>query len=121
MAIRQIRYLGDDVLRVAGETVTEFDSDLKALVNDMFETMYHAEGIGLAAPQIGLSLSLCVLDVRDEETPDVGRMALVNPEIVQASRETDTATEGCLSIPGLEELVTRPERSACSGSNTKRI
>lgn len=107
MAIRRIRHLGDEVLRVPGEAVSEFDDDLRALVKDMFETMYHAEGIGLAAPQIGLSLRLCVLDVQDDEGSDAGRLALVNPEIVRTSRQTDKSTEGCLSIPGLEEFVTR--------------
>ncbi len=110
MAIREIRYLGDEVLRVPGEAVSEFDDDLRALVTDLFETMYHAEGIGLAAPQIGLSLRLCVLDVQDEEGSDAGRLALVNPELVRASRQTDKSTEGCLSLPGLEELVTRSAR-----------
>ncbi len=110
MAIRQICYLGDEVLRVPGEAVSEFDDDLRALVKDLFETMYHAEGIGLAAPQIGLSMRLCVLDVEDDEGSDAGPLALVNPEVVRASRETDKSTEGCLSIPGLEELVTRPAR-----------
>ena len=109
MAIRQIRYLGDEVLRVPGEAVADFDDDLRALVNDLFETMYHAEGIGLAAPQVGLSLRVCVLDVRGDEGDDDVRMALVNPEVVQASRETDKSTEGCLSIPDLEEFVTRPK------------
>lgn len=107
MAIRPIRFLGDEVLRVPGEAVSEFDDDLRALVKDLFETMYHAEGIGLAAPQIGISMRLCVLDLQDGEGSDAGRLALVNPEVVQASRETDKSTEGCLSIPGLEELVTR--------------
>ncbi len=110
MAIRQICYLGDEVLRVPGEAVSEFDDDLRALVKDMFETMYHAEGIGLAAPQIGLSLRLCVLDVQDEASSDTHRLALVNPEVARVSRQTDKATEGCLSIPGLEEFVTRPTR-----------
>jgi len=110
MAIRRIRHLGDEVLRVPGEAVSEFDDDLRALVKDMFETMYHAEGIGLAAPQIGLSLRLCVLDVQDDEGSDAGRLALVNPEIVRTSRQTDKSTEGCLSIPDLEEFVTRSAR-----------
>lgn len=109
MSIREIRFLGDEVLRTPGEAVSDFDDDLRTLVKDMFETMYHAEGIGLAAPQIGLSLRLCVLDVQeDDANSDTRRLALVNPEVVRTSRETDKATEGCLSIPGLEEFVTRP-------------
>ncbi|GMR12357.1 MAG: peptide deformylase [Gemmatimonadota bacterium] len=110
MSIRQIRYLGDEVLRAPGEAVSDFDDDLRTLVKDMFETMYHAEGIGLAAPQIGLSLRVCVLDVHDDESSDTCRLALVNPEVVRTSRQTEKATEGCLSIPGLEEFVTRPAR-----------
>jgi peptide deformylase len=99
--------MGDPVLRTPAEPVEVFDDALRALIEDMFETMYHAEGIGLAAPQIGLSQRILVVDVRDEEREGRGRHALVNPEIVAASRETDRASEGCLSIPGLEEVVER--------------
>jgi peptide deformylase len=89
--------------------VERFDEELRSLVDDMFETMYHAEGIGLAAPQVGLSRRVLVVDVRDrEESREGGRIALVNPEVVGASEETDRAQEGCLSIPGLEEVVERP-------------
>lgn len=115
MAIRDIVYLGDPVLRTPAEPVEAFDDELRALVDEMFETMYHAEGVGLAAPQIGLSKRLFVVDVRDEEAPLEGRFALVNPEIVAVSRETEKAGEGCLSIPGLEELVERPERVTIRG------
>ena len=108
MAIRRIVQLGDPVLRAPAEPVTDFDDGLRRLVDEMFETMYHAEGVGLAAPQIGLSKRLFVVDVRDDDDPDGGRFAMVNPEIVAVSRETDKATEGCLSIPGLEEVVERP-------------
>jgi peptide deformylase len=73
----------------------------------MFETMYHAEGIGLAAPQVGVSKRVLVLDLRLEDQPDA-RVALVNPSITWESGETDKQTEGCLSIPGLEEVVERP-------------
>lgn len=108
MAIRPIVLMGDPVLRTPAQPVTTFDDDLRSLVDDMFETMYHAEGVGLAAPQIGLSRRVLVVDVRDEEDPGSGRFALINPEIVAVSRETEKASEGCLSIPGLEELVERP-------------
>lgn len=108
MALRDIVILGDPILRTAAQPVTAFDAELQALVRDMFETMYHAEGIGLAAPQVGISARVLVVDVRDEENEAAGRLALVNPEIVVASRETDKASEGCLSIPGLEDVVERP-------------
>lgn len=110
MALHDIVLFGDDVLRQKGEPVESFDRDLARLVEDMFETMYHAEGVGLAAPQIGISRNICVVDVHDEELGDAGRVALINPEIVEASKKTHKASEGCLSIPGLEEYVTRPEQ-----------
>lgn len=115
MAIRDIVYLGDPVLRTPAEPVDQFDDELRALVEEMFETMYHAEGVGLAAPQIGLSKRVFVVDVREEEAPLGGRFALINPEIVAVSRETEKSGEGCLSIPGLEELVERPERVTIRG------
>ena len=108
MAVRRIVLMGDPVLRTRAEPVESFDDELRALVEDMFETMYHAEGVGLAAPQIGISRRIMVVDVRDDEREERGRFALVNPEIVAVSRETDRASEGCLSIPGLEEVVERP-------------
>jgi len=99
--------LGAEVLRQEGDPVEVFDNGLERLVEDMFETMYHAEGVGLAAPQIGISKRICVIDVRDEDLGDAGRVALINPEIVEFSKKTDKVTEGCLSIPGIDEYVTR--------------
>ncbi len=110
MALHEIVVLGDEVLRKPGEKVDAFDEDLERLIEDMFETMYHADGVGLAAPQIGISRRICVIDVREEEEPFGGKVALINPEIVEFSKATDKTSEGCLSIPGLEEVVTRPER-----------
>ncbi len=115
MAIRDIVLLGDPVLRTPADPVASFVAVLRALVDEMFETMYHAEGVGLAAPQIGLSQRIFVIDVRDEDAPLGGRFALINPEIVEASRETDRQSEGCLSIPGLDEVVERPERVVVRG------
>jgi peptide deformylase len=109
VALHEIVLLGDEVLRRKGERVEVFDKALSKLVDDMFETMYHAEGVGLAAPQIGISKQICVVDVRDEDGGDLQRVALINPEIVESSKKTDKASEGCLSIPGLDEFVTRPE------------
>ena len=108
MAIREIVLLGDPVLRASAAPVASFGDELLELVEDMFETMYHAEGVGLAAPQIGISRRILVVDVRPREDRKGGRLALVNPMVVWSSDETDRVAEGCLSIPGLEEVVERP-------------
>ena len=107
MAIRDIVLMGDPVLRQEAEEVTSFDDDLRTLVRDMFETMYHAEGIGLAAPQVGVSQRVLVVDLRREDEPEA-RVALVNPVVAWASDQTEKEPEGCLSIPGLEDVVVRP-------------
>lgn len=90
----------------------EVTDDLRRLARDMFATMYHAEGVGLAAPQIGVSRRLFVVDVPERAEgggePVRHVHALVNPVIVSSSAETAKETEGCLSIPGFEEPVTRP-------------
>jgi peptide deformylase len=108
MAIHEIVLLGDPVLRRPAADVDVFDEALAALVHDMFETMYHAEGIGLAAPQIGISKRILVADVRARDESQPGRLALVNPKIVRFGEDTERETEGCLSMPGLEEVVERP-------------
>ena len=108
MAIRDIVLMGDPVLREPAREVEELDAGLARLVRDLFETMYHAEEIGLAAPQIGISQRVIVIDLRrDGENAAPDRVALVNPKIVWASPETEKQSEGCLSIPGLEEVVGR--------------
>ena len=108
MALRQIVLMGEDpVLRTEADEVEAFDDELRELVRDMWETMYHADGIGLAAPQVGVSRRVLVVDLCREEEPDA-RVALVNPRVVWSSEELDKAPEGCLSIPGLEEVVERP-------------
>ncbi|MEM7415198.1 MAG: peptide deformylase [Gemmatimonadota bacterium] len=107
--IREIVLMGDPVLREEAEEVTVFDDELKSLVRDMFETMYHADGIGLAAPQIGLSQRVIVIGLRgpdDDEEP--AEVALINPIVTWESDKTEKQAEGCLSIPGLEEVVQRP-------------
>ena len=110
MAIRDIVLMGDPVLREEADDVTVFDDELRPLVRDMYETMYHADGIGLAAPQIGISKRILVVDLRraDEEGGEAPKIALVNPTITWSSDETYRQSEGCLSIPGLEEVVERP-------------
>ena len=108
MALHDIVLLGSEVLRRRGDPVEVFDKKLARFVEDMFQTMYHAEGVGLAAPQIGVSRQICVVDVRDDDHEESRRIALINPEIVESSKKTNKASEGCLSIPGLDEFVTRP-------------
>lgn len=111
MAIRDIVLMGEPVLRKEAEEVTVFDDALRALVRDMFETMYHADGIGLAAPQIGVSRRIIVVDLRrseEDEAEEPQRVALVNPVITWSSDDMYKQSEGCLSIPGLEEVVQRP-------------
>jgi peptide deformylase len=118
VAIRDIVLMGDPVLRTRAEEVTSFDDELRTLVRDMFETMYHAEGIGLAAPQVGVSKRVLVVDLRREEEPEA-RVALVNPVLAWASPELDKEAEGCLSIPGLEEMVVRPWAVKVEGCDPK--
>lgn len=97
--------LGNPVLEKAAAPVTDFDGNLKKLVDDMFESMYAAHGVGLAAPQIGISKRLAVIDVTFKEDPDA-RLVLANPEIVRVDGR-QTGSEGCLSIPEFREQVTR--------------
>lgn len=118
MAVREIVLLGDPVLRRPAEPVTSFDEELRVLVRDMFETMYHAEGIGLAAPQVGVSKRVMVVDLRREEELHA-HVALVNPVITWKSDDTDKQAEGCLSIPGIEDLVVRPWAVKVEGFDPK--
>ena len=87
MPVREIRLLGDPILREEADEVPAFGDGLRALVRDMFETMYHEEGIGLAAPQIGISARVIVIDLRREDHDDEP-MALVNPRVTCASSDT---------------------------------
>ncbi len=115
MAVREIKILGDPVLREPAVEVEELDDEVRALVEDMLETMYHAEGIGLAAPQIGISRRVIVVDLRDSDEEGVGPVALINPTVVESGKKADKAPEGCLSIPGMEEVVERPETVTVEG------
>ena len=96
---------GDPVLEKAAKPVVDFDAELKQLVADMFESMYAAHGVGLAAPQIGISKRLAVIDVSFGEDPEA-KLVLVNPEIVHTEGK-QTQSEGCLSVPEFREPVTR--------------
>jgi peptide deformylase len=97
---------GDPVLDKPAATITAFDDELRKLADDMFESMYAAHGVGLAAPQIGISQRLAVIDVTFKEDPDA-KLVLINPEIIHTEGR-HTQNEGCLSIPDFRESVARP-------------
>ena len=107
MALLEIEILGAKVLRAKAAPVGAVTDATRRLVRDLFDTMYEAEGIGLAAPQVGISERVMGVDVPDEDGEHHAH-ARVNPVIVEGAAETDKASEGCLSIPGIEEAVTRP-------------
>ena len=101
MAIRNIREMGDEVLNKKCREVKELTPKITELIDDMFDTMYQAEGVGLAAPQVGILKRLCVIDTGEEP------IVLINPQIIETSGE-QTGTEGCLSVPEKFGIVTRP-------------
>ncbi len=106
MSIQKIYQYPDPVLRKQTETITTFDDDLATLVKDMAETMYEAPGIGLAAPQIGKSIKLIVVDMTEDKEGEKKYIPLINPEIV-AHEGNQVDEEGCLSVPELTANVTR--------------
>lgn len=116
MTYRIVKY-GDPVLETPAAAIENFDGELQQLVDDMFETMYANKGIGLAAPQIGLSQRLTVIDTSAGEDPNA-KIVLINPEIV-SKEGTQTGEEGCLSIPGFREPVTRALKVRVRARNPK--
>lgn len=123
MTLRTIVTLPDPVLRRKAHAVTTFDKNLHTLIDDMVETMRDAPGVGLAAPQIGLSERLIVIEYyekeEDEENEEVPKKvwAMINPEIIKSSEETMMGVEGCLSIPGLVGEVERHAEVQVKGLN----
>ena len=105
MTIRQLHLLGSPVLRQAATPVVAVDEDVRRLVDDLFDTMRAAKGVGLAANQVGVARRVAVVDVGEEFPPP---LVIINPRIVQTSDVTETAEEGCLSIPDLFGEVERP-------------
>ena len=104
MALLTIREIGDPILNKKAKEVKESSDRLQELIDDMFETMYEANGVGLAAPQVGILKRLVVMDVSAEQDQP---LVFINPSIVETSGE-QTGYEGCLSVPGKSGLVTRP-------------
>ena len=101
MALRKVRVMGDDVLRKKCKEVKEVNERTKVLIDDMFDTMYEENGVGLAAPQVGILKRIVVIDIGDEP------LVFINPVILETSGE-QTGDEGCLSLPGKSGTVTRP-------------
>ena len=114
MSIRTIRTMGDDVLRKTCKEVTEITKRELTLIKDMAETMYEADGVGLAAPQVGILKRIFVIDIRDEN----GLMVFINPEILETSG-SQTDDEGCLSIPGKTCPIERPNYVKVRAFNEK--
>lgn len=102
MAIRQVRTIGDDILTKECKPVKEITPRIQELIDDMFDTMYEANGVGLAAPQVGILKQIVVMDIDDGN-----QYVLINPEIVETSG-SQSGPEGCLSVPGKSGTVTRP-------------
>ncbi|WP_173471970.1 peptide deformylase [Eubacterium ruminantium] len=107
MAIRNIRVDGDEILRKKCKPVTKMNERTRELIDDMFDTMYESNGVGLAAPQVGVLKRIVVIDVMDDNP-----LVLINPEIISSEGE-QTGNEGCLSLPGLAGEVTRPMKVVC--------
>ena len=112
--ILRVTKLGEDVLRQKALPVEEVNDEIKQLVDDMFETMYEYDGIGLAGPQVDKKLRLFVIDIGDNV-----RRAFINPQIIKTSAEVGEYDEGCLSIPNVYETITRPVAITVQALNEK--
>ncbi len=121
MSLREIKYVPAEVLRRKAHKVTNFDTSFQTLVDDMIETMREAPGVGLAAPQIGKSTRLIVVEYGNDEDDEAPKrlFTVANPEIVQRSEETEMGIEACLSVPGLAGDVERSIRIIVKGMNRK--
>ncbi|MFP4680169.1 MAG: peptide deformylase [Chitinispirillaceae bacterium] len=112
----ELRLYGDPVLRKTAKPIEKFDSDLDLFVQQMVQSMREEDGVGLAAPQVGKSLRLAVVDTSGGESEPY---VLINPEIVYSSEEKEDYDEGCLSIPGISLMVNRPSKVSVRAQNAK--
>ena len=110
MALRKIREIGDPILNKTCKEVKEVTDRTRDLIDDMFDTMYEAQGVGLAAPQVGILKRIVVIDCGDDP------LLLINPEVLETSGE-QTGQEGCLSVPGKAGIVTRPNYAKVKAYN----
>jgi peptide deformylase len=107
-----VRILGDPILRARAAEVDQVTPELRQLIDDMFETMYAEEGVGLAAPQVGIGQRIIVIDPHEDGIPG---FALINPVIVESSPLVERGEEGCLSIPGIKDIVERSSTVVAEG------
>ncbi|HEY9771454.1 MAG TPA: peptide deformylase [Coleofasciculaceae cyanobacterium] len=111
-----IHYLGDRVLRQPAKRIAKVDDQLRYIIKEMLQTMYSADGIGLAAPQVGINKQLIVIDI-DLDQPDKPPLVLINPKIINSGNNLCNSEEGCLSIPGVYLEVIRPDTIEISYKN----
>lgn len=119
MSLLKIKIYGNPVLRRMSEEVESIDDDIRKFVDDMFDTMYAADGVGLAAPQVGISKRIFIIDVSEVDGEPQEPMAFINPKIIWKSDRTNIIEEGCLSIPGIREDVKRSEEVEVEALNEK--
>lgn len=117
MAVREIVTIPEEVLRRKAHKVTNFDKDITTLIDDMFETMRQAPGVGLAAPQVAISQRVIVVEYAEEENEKPKSFAVINPEIIKTSTDTEFGIEGCLSIPNMVGDVERFSAVTIKGFN----
>jgi peptide deformylase len=117
MAIRKIVFTPDEVLRRKAHKITSFDKDLDQLIDDMVDTLHDAPGVGLAAPQVGVSQQLIIVEYSENEEDRPKLYVVINPEIVKPSAETEIGIEACLSIPGMAGEVERHISITVKGFN----
>ena len=119
MSVLNVKIYGNPILRKTAEEVGKIDDDIRQFVDDMFDTMYAEDGVGLAAPQVGVSKRIFVIDVSEVKGEPQEPMVFINPKIIWKSDRTSIVEEGCLSIPGIREDVKRSEEVEVEALNEK--
>src|SRR5262245_5610488 len=122
MSRLEVRIFGDPILRSRAQDVVTVTPELRKLIDDMFDTMYAEDGVGLAAPQVGMTHRVIVVDPHEE---GIEGFALINPVVLETSKDVERGEEGCLSIPGVKDIVERPATAVVEGQTpegeTRRI
>ncbi len=119
MSVLNVKIYGNPILRKRAEEVEVIDNDIRKFVDNMFDTMYAEDGVGLAAPQVGVSKRIFIIDVSEVDGEPETPMVFINPKIIRQSDRTSIVEEGCLSIPGIREDVKRSEEAEVEALNEK--